>query len=60
MAKKLTFYNVAGLNKTLRALPRTASANLRDASQVIADKVAQDAAATPPCARAQTCGTHRR
>lgn len=50
MAKKLTFYNVAGLNKTLRALPRTASANLRDASQVIADKVAQDAAGA---ARAQ-------
>lgn len=44
MAKTLHFYNVAGLNKTLRSLPKTASANLRDASQAIADKVAQDAA----------------
>jgi hypothetical protein len=45
MAKTLHFYQVAGLNRTLRALPKTASANLRDASQEIADKVAQDAAA---------------
>lgn len=43
MAKSMTFYNVAGLNKTLRTLPKTASANLRDASQAIADKVASDA-----------------
>lgn len=43
MAKTMTFYNVAGLNKTLRKLPKTASAELRDASQAIADKVAGDA-----------------
>lgn len=44
MAKTVTFYQVAGLNRALRALPKTASANLRDASQAIADKVAKDAA----------------
>ena len=44
MPKTLAFYNVAGLNRALRSLPRTASASLRDASQDIADKVAADAA----------------
>ena len=44
MAKTLTFYQVAGLNRALRKLPKTANANLRDASQVIAEKVAKDAA----------------
>lgn len=43
MAKTMTFYNVAGLNKALRKLPKTANASLRDASQAIADKVAGDA-----------------
>lgn len=45
MAKTLHFYTAANLNRTLRQLPTTASAKLRDASQAIADKVAQDAAA---------------
>ena len=45
MAKTLTFYQVEGLNRTLRALPREATAKLRDASQAIAAKVASDAAA---------------
>lgn len=44
MAKTMTFYQVAGLNRALRKLPKTASSNLRDASQTIADKVAKDAA----------------
>ena len=42
--KALTYYNVAGLNKSLRRLPKQASAQLRDASQKIAAKVAEDAA----------------
>lgn len=50
MAKTLSFYNVAGLNRTLRGLPKSASVNLRDASQAIAEKVASDAAGA---ARAQ-------
>lgn len=45
MAKTLTFYQVEGLSRALRALPRTASARLRDASQEIASRVASDAAA---------------
>lgn len=47
----MTFYNVAGLNASLRALPKTASTALRDASQAIAGKVAANAAA-----RAATLG----
>jgi hypothetical protein len=44
VAKTLTFYRVPDLNRTLRTLPRTASANLRDASQTIAGHVAAAAA----------------
>lgn len=43
MAKTMTFYSVAGLNQALRSLPKSASVKLRDASQVIAGKVAADA-----------------
>lgn len=44
MAAKATFYSVAGLNKSLRKLPKNASAHLKDASGRIAEKVASDAA----------------
>lgn len=43
MAKTFTFYQVEGLNRALRSLPKAASSKLRDASQVIAGKVATDA-----------------
>lgn len=44
MAKKMTYYSVAGLNKALRKLPKEAKAKLRDANVRIAAKVASDAA----------------
>jgi hypothetical protein len=44
MPTKTTFYSVPALNKTLRKLPKSASAKLRDASQVIAGRIADDAA----------------
>ena len=40
---KQQFYTVAGLNKALRALPKQASAKLRDASVEIADEIASEA-----------------
>lgn len=43
MAKVTAYNSIAGLNKALRSLPKTASAELRDASQEIADDVAQSA-----------------
>lgn len=45
MTARKTFKTVAGLNKTLRQLPKEASAKLRDASVTIARMVAGDAAA---------------
>lgn len=43
MAAKVTFKSVAGLNKALRKLPKDATVRLRDASQEVADRVAQEA-----------------
>lgn len=44
MTRTYTFTQIAGLNRALRALPKDASVELRDSSQVIADKVAAKAA----------------
>jgi hypothetical protein len=43
MAKLTTYNGIAGLNRALRALPREASAKLREASQEITEEVAADA-----------------
>ena len=43
MAKMTAYSSVAGLNKALRRLPKQASAELREASVVIARKVADQA-----------------
>lgn len=43
MAARATFTSVAGLNKALKKLPKAAVAQLRDASQAIATRVADDA-----------------
>lgn len=44
MPKTVTFNHVAGLHRTLRALPKEANVELRDASVRIADEVAQKTA----------------
>lgn len=44
MTAKVTYYTVAGLNKSIRKLPKEAKAKLRDGSERIAKKVAADAA----------------
>lgn len=43
MAAKVTFRGVEGLNRALRKLPKDATVELRDASQDVAVKVAEDA-----------------
>lgn len=43
VAKTLTFYQVEGLNRTLRRLPKEANVALRDASQAIASMIAATA-----------------
>lgn len=43
MAAKATYYTVAGLNRSIRKLPKEAKVHLRDGAQRIADKVAADA-----------------
>ena len=45
MAAKVTYYSVAGLNKSIRRLPKEAKAKLRDGAERIAKKVAADAQA---------------
>ena len=45
MAARATFKSVEGLNKALRKLPKAAVTQLRDASQEIAGRVADDARA---------------
>lgn len=43
MAAKVTYYSVAGLNKSIRRLPKEAKVHLRDGAERIAKKVAADA-----------------
>ncbi len=43
MTAKVTYYTVAGLNKSIRKLPKEAKAHLRDGAEKIAKKVADDA-----------------
>lgn len=43
MAKTTVYNNVAGLNRTLRSIPKEANVRLRDASQEIAGEIAADA-----------------
>jgi len=43
MTAKVTYYTAAGLNKSIRRLPKEAKAKLRDGSERIARKVAADA-----------------
>lgn len=44
MTAKATYYSVAGLNKSLRRLPKEAKVELRNGAERIARKVAADAA----------------
>jgi hypothetical protein len=44
MAKTFTYTNIAGLNRTLNALPKVAQAEMRNASLEIAEDVAREAA----------------